>query len=90
MHQFDIAFLYICRKIIGMGKKEFNMDRYLFLDFDGVLNTGKYAKRMAQEGIDPFDEFGAIFDPEAIENLKHIVELTGGKIVLSTTWRNEG
>lgn len=67
-----------------------NMDRYLFLDFDGVLNTGKYAKQMKREGIDPFDEFGAIFDPEAIANLEHIVELTGCKIVLSTTWRNEG
>jgi len=66
------------------------MDRYLFLDFDGVLNTGKYSKQMALEGIDPFDDFGAIFDPEAIANLEHIVELTGGKIILSTTWRNEG
>ena len=73
-----------------MVKKEFNMDRYLFLDFDGVLNTGKYARQMKREGIDPFDEFGAMFDPEAIANLKHIVELTGCKIVLSTTWRNEG
>lgn len=25
------------------------MDRYLFLDFDGVLNTGIYAKQMALE-----------------------------------------
>ncbi len=66
------------------------MDRYLFLDFDGVLNTGNYARQMKREGIDPFDEFGAMFDPEAIANLKHIVELTGCKIILSTTWRNEG
>ena len=66
------------------------MEKYLFLDFDGVLNTGKYAKQMKHEGIDPFDEFGALFDPEAIANLKHIVELTGCKIILSSTWRNEG
>ena len=33
----------------------FNIDRYLFLDFDGVLNTGRYAKLMACEGIDPFE-----------------------------------
>ena len=31
-----------------------------------------------------------MFDPEAIANLKHIVDQTGCKIVLSTTWRNEG
>ena len=66
------------------------MEKYLFLDFDGVLNTGKYARQMKREGIDPFDEFGAMFDPEAIANLKHIVELTGCKIILSSTWRNEG
>lgn len=68
----------------------FNIDKYLFLDFDGVLNTGRYAKLMAREGIDPFDEFGAIFDSEAVANLKHIVKQTDCKIVLSTTWRNEG
>lgn len=62
-----------------------NMDKYLFLDFDGVLNTGRYAKQMKHEGIDLFDEFGALFDTEAIANLKHIVEQTGCKIILSTT-----
>ena len=36
------------------------MEKYLFLDFDGVLNTGKYARQMKREGIDPFDEFGAM------------------------------
>ena len=67
-----------------------DMEKYLFLDFDGVLNTGKYARQMKREGIDPFDDFGAMFDPEAIANLKHIVELTGCKVILSSTWRNEG
>lgn len=67
-----------------------NKEKYLFLDFDGVLNTGSYSKQMKREGIDPFDEYGALFDPKAIANLKHIVDQTGCKIVLSTTWRNEG
>ena len=31
------------------------MEKYLFLDFDGVLNTGKYARQMKREGIDPFE-----------------------------------
>ena len=66
------------------------MEKYLFLDFDGVLNTTGYAKRLRKEGIDPFDEFGAMFDPDTIGNLKSIVEQTGCKIVLSSTWRNEG
>ena len=68
----------------------FNIDRYLFLDFDGVLNTGRYAKQMKHEDVDSYDEFGALFDPETIANLKHIVEQTDCKIILSTTWRNEG
>jgi hypothetical protein len=66
------------------------MEKYLFLDFDGVLNTTGYVKRLRKEGVDPFDEFGAMFDPDTISNLKSIVEQTGCKIVLSSTWRNEG
>ena len=60
------------------------IEKYLFLDFDGVLNTTKYAKLLRKEGIDHYDEFGAMFDPKTISNLK------GCKIVLSSTWRNEG
>lgn len=66
------------------------MEKYLFLDFDGMLNTDRYAKQLRKEGIDPFDVFGAMFDPDAISNLRSIVEQTGCKIVLSSTWRNEG
>ena len=65
------------------------MEKYLFLDFDGVMNTTGYAKRLRKEGIDPFDEFGAMFDPDTISNLRSIVEQTDCKIVLSSTWRNE-
>ena len=66
------------------------MDKYLFLDFDGVLNTSRYAKYLTKEGIDPYDAFGPMFDPMAIDNLRNIVEQTGCKMVLSSTWRNEG
>ena len=66
------------------------MDKYLFLDFDGVLNTARYAKLLKREGIDPFDEYGSMFDPIAINNLKTIVDQTNCKIVLSSSWRNEG
>ena len=66
------------------------MDKYLFLDFDGVLNTANYAKQLKREGIDLYDEFGPMFDPTTIANLNRIVEETGCKIVLSSSWRNEG
>ena len=65
-------------------------EKYLFLDFDGVLNTLRYAKMLRKDGIDPYDEFGAMFDPNTTSNLKNIIEQTNCKIVLSTSWRNEG
>lgn len=53
------------------------MDKYLFLDFDGVLNTARYAKLLRKEGVDPFDAFGPMFDPVTIDNLRSIVEPMG-------------
>lgn len=66
------------------------MEKYLFIDFDGVLNNSRCAKELRKEGIDPFDKFGAMFDPNTITNLENIIERTNCKIVLSTSWRNEG
>ena len=66
------------------------IDKYLFLDFDGVLNTSRYAKLLRKEGIDLYDEYGAMFDPNTTSNLESIIEQTNCKIVLSTSWRNEG
>ena len=69
------------------GKK---IEKYLFLDFDGVLNTGNYQKKMKEEGIDAYDEYGPMFDPQAVSYLEQIIDRTGCKIVISSTWRNEG
>ena len=66
------------------------IDKFLFLDFDGVLNTSRYAKLLKKDGIDLNDEYGAMFDPNTTSNLKSIIEQTNCKIVLSTSWRNEG
>lgn len=67
-----------------------NIEKYLFLDFDGVLNTGNFQKRMKKEGIDAYDEYGPVFDPQAVDYLRQIIERTGCKVVVSSTWRNEG
>ena len=84
----DEAYRDLCEKMQpAVGDSD--TEKYLFLDFDGVLNTSNFAKQMKRMGIDPFDEYGAMFDPNAIENLKHIVEHTGCKIVISSAWRNE-
>lgn len=78
--------------------------KVIFLDIDGVLNTGIYAthffeickhfdltRRAAKDirhGLR--DEFGSHFDPKPVTLLKWIIELTEAKIVVSSTWRMSG
>ena len=67
------------------------MDRYLFLDIDGVLNTIRYNDYLIEHGEVETDEDGAIFDPEAIANLAYIVKnVPDLKIVITSTWRFKG
>jgi len=54
--------------------------RIIFLDIDGVLNV-------IPQG---HDEYGAIFHPHFVDNLKRIVDETGAKIVISSSWRHSG
>jgi hypothetical protein len=56
------------------------MDKIIFLDIDGVLNV-------IGQG---YDEFGQIFHKHFEDNLKFIVEKTGAKIVISSSWRSDG
>lgn len=58
------------------------MNKYIFLDIDGPLNTGRDDYR------DP--KYGDHFDSEAVENLREIVEATGASIVISSSWRHMG
>lgn len=53
--------------------------KVIFLDFDGVLNSAKYL--LGREN------FGVVIDPARMILLRRIVEATGAKIVLSTSWR---
>ena len=64
--------------------------KYLFLDIDGVLNTGKYQECLIRDGLPFTDDDGALFDPNAIDNLRYIIEKTSAKIVLTSTWRMDG
>ncbi len=56
------------------------MNRIIFLDIDGVLNVC-YQER---------DEYGRLFHPEFVDNLKRIIDATGAKIVCSSSWRKSG
>ena len=74
--------------------------KVIFLDIDGVLNTGVYIESAfkalkiagvnAHESKAVHDENGHQFDPIAIRMLKWIIKETDAKIVISSTWRGNG
>ena len=53
--------------------------KVIFLDFDGVLNSAKYLLGCG--------DCGMAIDPTRMVLLMRIVDATGAKIVLSTSWR---
>ena len=67
------------------------LQRYLFLDIDGVLNTIRFSNYLIDHDEDEVDEDGALFDPEAVNNLACIIEQVPDlKIIISSTWRLKG
>ena len=67
------------------------VQRYLFLDIDGVLNTIRYSNFLVDHHEDEVDEDGALFDPEAVNNLACIIEnVVDLRIIISSTWRLKG
>ena len=68
-----------------------DLQRYLFLDIDGVLNTIRYSDYLIDHDEDEYDEDGALFDPEAVANLAYIIEKVPDiKIIISSSWRFKG
>ncbi len=67
------------------------LQRYLFLDIDGVLNTINYSNYLIDNEEDDFDEEGALFDPYAVANLADIINnVPDVKIIISSSWRFKG
>ena len=64
--------------------------KYLFLDIDGVLNTGRHSNYLVDNGLSETDADGYLFDPKAVENLEYIIEETDAKIIITSTWRLDG
>ena len=62
-------------------------EKVLFLDIDGVLNSGRtaYAFGKYPHGCDP--EQRGYFDHVAIQLIKNLIAETGTNIVLSSSWR---
>ena len=66
------------------------MNKYLFLDFDGVLNTEFYQDLLLSQGKQWQDEQGAFFDPEAVKQLERIIDATQASIVIESSWKYLG
>ena len=65
--------------------------RIIFLDFDGVLNTENYQAQLRAEGKPGWDDFGMLFDPEAVANLQRILDaMTDVRIVVESSWKVNG
>ena len=67
-----------------------SMDKYLFLDFDGVLNTEFYQDLLISKGEPWRDEHGPLFDPQAVEQLKRIIDATHADVVIVSSWKYLG
>ena len=66
------------------------MRKYVFIDFDGVLNTERHHSELISSGQKCFDRYGPLFDPAAVGNLKRIVDETEAEIVIISSWKLEG
>jgi hypothetical protein len=79
--------------------------KVIFLDIDGVLNVevfinafwmickiGKLSRPEAKQlfKVEMRDKYGNLFCPTTINALKYLIEETGAKIVISSTWRASG
>ena len=67
------------------------MQKFLFLDIDGVLNTDKFQQALKKEGKPLGDKNGFFFfDPDAVCNLEKILSASQARICLISSWSNFG
>ena len=65
--------------------------KYIFLDFDGVLNTEKHQANLRSSRLNTCDDYGQIFDPDAVECLRSIIsKVPDCCIVIISSWKFEG
>ena len=66
------------------------MNKIIFLDFDGVLNTEHYQDLLQYQDKPWQDEYGAFFDPKAVKQLKRVIDATDADIVVESSWKYLG
>jgi hypothetical protein len=61
----------------------------LFLDFDGVLNSHRYLySNRRPAGMEFKGNEHLMLDPAAVARVNRIIEATGAKVVISSSWRH--
>lgn len=63
---------------------------FIFLDFDGVVNTENYQMRLTRSNKQRKDKYGPVFDPDTVRRLGRIIKATGAKVCLISSWAYEG
>lgn len=64
------------------------MDRLIFLDFDGVLNSASNYRRLRLAGQPAADEYGTLFDERCVAELGRILDHYGDvALVVTSSWR---
>lgn len=66
---------------------KFTKPVYIFLDVDGVLNNINHYKKQHEKYGGRFFCQNMPFNPKSLENLRDIIDKTGGQIVLTSSWR---
>jgi hypothetical protein len=61
--------------------------KVIFLDVDGVLNTGRWIKEQYEKTGKPHSCYYSEFDPLCLQNLKELINESNAYIVISSTWR---
>ena len=63
------------------------MNKYLFLDIDGVLNHDEWFE---SENYKKHQENWkkSMFDPACVERVNTILDKTGARLVISSSWRS--
>lgn len=62
--------------------------KVIFLDIDGVLHSFNYEKHLIKKSMSPFDNEGAIFDPQCVSALSRLVEVTNVELVIHSSWKD--
>ena len=67
------------------------MNRLIFLDIDGVLNSTEFIAKQAEGAeatvIDETFDATQHIDPSRVARLNRLIEGTGARVVLSSSWR---